>query len=421
MGRDNNNNRGRGGRGRGRGRNNGRNNNKNKTASNKKEYKFMPHGSGKQTCTYASVKEHIEKVIQQKYDEPDDMIKSLRELKVVSIEKPKMRWADPDVDVEDDEMLAKSKFVYAQKACEIEYQSLMNEHTTRVSRLRTNLTKAYGMIFEQYCSKVIQQRVEEHPDFEDVIRDDPIELLKVIKIIMCEPVRARFPIGTGFDVLKRFIELRQNESEDLIDYVKRFKQQRDVVKSMFGSEMFIGFIRQQQEYLQAVDSGTKEDLRQEIEQRFTAYMLLRNSDQKKYGSLLTTLSTQYALNNDQFPRTIRGMTDVMSNHRHDNHGKQNKNNKKGKQADDSKSDKEKTDTQDTSFAQQGSDVWCWVCGKKGHKVPQCPLKDKVAKSEWKINTVHSQLCKETEDNDSGSESEQTSKKEKRRKWIGATL
>ena len=36
-----------------------------------------------------------------------------------------------------------------------------------------------------YCNGTMQHRIEEHPDFESMIQNDPIELLKAIKILLC--------------------------------------------------------------------------------------------------------------------------------------------------------------------------------------------------------------------------------------------
>ena len=40
---------------------------------------------------------------------------------------------------------------------------------------------------------MMQHRIEEHPDFESTIQNDPIELLKAIKIVMHDPIRAKIP------------------------------------------------------------------------------------------------------------------------------------------------------------------------------------------------------------------------------------
>ena len=35
---------------------------------------------------------------------------------------------------------------------------------------------------------------------------------------------------------------------------------------------------------------------------------------------------------------------------------------------------------------------CYMCGKAGHKSPQCRLKDKVPKSEWAIIKAKDMAC-----------------------------
>ena len=42
--------------------------------------------------------------------------------------------------------------------------------------LMQNSGKAYALIISMYCSKMIQERVEELPDYETKRRGDPIEL-----------------------------------------------------------------------------------------------------------------------------------------------------------------------------------------------------------------------------------------------------
>ena len=52
-----------------------------------------------------------------------------------------------------------------------------------------------------YCDKKIKERIEAHPDFENTIQDNPIELLKYIKVLMHDPVRARYPYASLTDTL----------------------------------------------------------------------------------------------------------------------------------------------------------------------------------------------------------------------------
>ena len=54
-----------------------------------------------------------------------------------------------------------------------------------------------------------------------------------------------------------------------------------------------------------------------------AYLLIRNSDQSKYGSLLKGLiSWQFSMNNNQYPKNIMNATDILGKHKHDRMGKQ---------------------------------------------------------------------------------------------------
>ena len=49
--------------------------------------------------------------------------------------------------------------------------------------LEEGMSKAYAVIFNNYCTRAMQNRIEEHPDFETKIKDDPIELLHTIRLL----------------------------------------------------------------------------------------------------------------------------------------------------------------------------------------------------------------------------------------------
>jgi hypothetical protein len=51
--------------------------------------------------------------------------------------------------------------------------------------------------------------------------------------------------------------------------------------------------------------------------RWMAYLLLKGSDQMKYGLLLKGFTSQFSLGNDQYPKTITTAADVLSNHKID--------------------------------------------------------------------------------------------------------
>ena len=113
-----------------------------------------------------------------------------------------------------------------QDGFDMRYQAEIKQFLDRQSGLEENLMKAYALIFGTYCSKARQSRVEEHPDFETTIRDDPIELLKTINILMHDTVRAKYPYASLHDVMMRLFNLRQQEHEHLTDYEKGSSKQK---------------------------------------------------------------------------------------------------------------------------------------------------------------------------------------------------
>ena len=134
------------------------------------------------------------------------------------------------------------------------YQDEIKQFLDRQSGLEENPMKLYALIFGTYCSKVIQSPMEEHPDFEVTIRDDPIELLKTINILMQDTIRAKYPNASLHDVMMRLFNLRQQEHERLTDYVKRFKQTKDVVKAHMGSRWLKLFVEHTEEYQKETDT-----------------------------------------------------------------------------------------------------------------------------------------------------------------------
>ena len=70
----------------------------------------------------------------------------------------------------------------------------------------------------------MQNRIEEHPDYKTTIRDDPIELLTKIKVLMHNPIRAKYPFASLTEAMIRMLNIKQQENEQLLDYIKRFKQ-----------------------------------------------------------------------------------------------------------------------------------------------------------------------------------------------------
>jgi hypothetical protein len=78
--------------------------------------------------------------------------------------------------------------------------------------------------------------------------NDPIELLKVIQLLMHDPIRARYPYASVTEALLWFLNCKQLENESVNDYVKRFKSVRDGVSQHMGKDFLHDFVKSTKEY-----------------------------------------------------------------------------------------------------------------------------------------------------------------------------
>ena len=67
-------------------------------------------------------------------------------------------------------------------------------------------------------------------------------MLNKIKVPMHDPIRAKYPFASLTEAISRILNLKQNENEGLLDYVKRFKESRDIMKSHVGTGILDRFV-----------------------------------------------------------------------------------------------------------------------------------------------------------------------------------
>ena len=118
--------------------------------------------------------------------------------------------------------------------------------------------------------------------------------------------------------VSRLLNIKQQDRESLIEYTRRFKQARDVTLSHVGGEVLDTFVEHTEEYQQLTQEDEKLKMKAQAFNKWMAFLYLKNSDQNRYGSLLTGLASQYSLKKDQYPTNLADATDVLNNHKHDN-------------------------------------------------------------------------------------------------------
>jgi hypothetical protein len=246
---------------------------------------------------------------------------------------------------------------------------------------------------------------------ESKMENDPIELLKA--------VRARYPYASMTKSITRFMTCRQQENESLTDYVKRFKSNQDGLVQTMGKDFLRKFIENTREYQDEPDVDKQNAMYDTAYARWTAYMLMKNSDQGKYGMLMMGLMTQYAMGVNMYPEKVVKAIDILMNHRFDKKELKNNNNN-GNQRNKNWNDDDtaSTITTQSSFNQEETkNAWCYCCSKKGHYASKCPEKGKRPKDQWAVKKamMHAQAesekeSKDKEDNDNASQALQKSAK-----------
>jgi len=271
----------------------------------------------------------------------------------------------------------------------------------------------------------------------------------------------QYPPVTILTDWDRLLKLKQAEEEGPPSYTKHFEQQLETVKGYIGSTFTDGFAEQMPEYKAHAymhDAGkittlldthvadadarkaladdlidllshykpkktqTQLDIKAHARSEFETYLFLRSVSKAKYGSLLTTLQTQYSLGKEQYPDTIHKAVDILSQHRWDQNpsnqrkpnsnsrnsnsnnrssGNDNRNNhhrdQNSSRPNNNSSNESCPDSSSISapsFAQQGrrnsggqtqphSQAICQACGEMGHIHPDCD-KD-IPRDRWFIN------------------------------------
>ena len=152
--------------------------------------------------------------------------------------------------------------------------------------------------------------IKEMPDFESVIRNDPLTTLSRVESLMHTPERAKYPSLTLIEVLLSWLNTKQGADEDLLDYLSRFWSERDVAMRLYDSRLIDGFVGRLPSFLSLSDVE-REALRKRELNKFEASLFLRNADGDRYGDLLVEYRKAYANKECRYPTSVNDMMDVM--------------------------------------------------------------------------------------------------------------
>ena len=153
--------------------------------------------------------------------------------------------------------------------------------------------------------------IKEHLDFVIQIRDEPLKVLEVISTLMYTPVRARYPCSTLAETISSFFNLRQSQDEKLVDFIERFTQENQLVRTQLDKRFLNVFIGNTIEYNASTDVEEQAEMKNDAFDQFMAILFLQASDQTKYGKMQDDYRLSYANKKDDYPKSVKYMVDVM--------------------------------------------------------------------------------------------------------------
>jgi hypothetical protein len=327
-------------------------------------------GSATQFSDFEITTEFVVNCIKKIFEYGNDIGSALKELRPINTEKWRvsMKFNDSqDALVRDQE----------NQQYDMEYKSDYEEYKRRVNVYDNNLIKAYALLWER-CTKGMKQKIEAQVEFALTIENDPIELLKAIKVHTQHYQEHQYNMSIVLDSIRGLINTKQKEGELLQDWTKRFRIARDLLESHLGRPLIIKKIAESLPEYDVSDPVSIRKCQEKTFEKFLAYFYLENADRTKYGSLLNGLNTQQLLGNNQYPKSVTEANNVLSNHRMDNPAKM-KREQDDKFKQKAKDEESKEQEINLSFAQLEGKFYC--CGKPGHHSPTCCYKNKL-REEW---------------------------------------
>ena len=188
---------------------------------------------------------------------------------------------------------------------------LFNRWQDKVEKFDALWIKTYALIWDTYCSKEIQVALKEMSDFDRDINKNPLVLLERVEQLMHTPERAKYPSLTTVEVLANFLKCRQGDKESLIDYLSRFKSERDIVFRIMGKKFLDGFAENCEDWDNNWGDDRKKEFWANELKKFLAVLFLRNADHSTYNELLVEYRKSFANKCNIYPKSLEDVVDVM--------------------------------------------------------------------------------------------------------------
>lgn len=189
----------------------------------------------------------------------------------------------------------------------------VKEYVKRNRTIKSNLATIHAVIWGQ-CSEDMKSKVKTHDGYKDrVAENDCAWLLRQIKSVTLQFDESRNGFLSLLDAQESFLKCRQQSGQSVEDYVDALKGWAETIESHGGT------VAANYQLVPAKDATGAErsaETRKTIaRERTLAIALIRRADTSKYGTLITSLSNQYAMGKDEYPTDVLAAQSLLVNYK----------------------------------------------------------------------------------------------------------
>ena len=151
------------------------------------------------------------------------------------------------------------------------------------------------------------------PYFDTPILNQPIVLLQRVENLLHTPMKDKYHPLTMVEVLISFLQIKKGDNESLLDYLSRFKSERNVMLGLVDERLIYGYIERTPDYLalEATDSVGQDLMKQQELDKFVAILFLRNAEQDRFGEMMVEYCRSFANKDNKYPQSVPDMIDVI--------------------------------------------------------------------------------------------------------------
>ena len=215
-------------------------------------------GSAKQVDNFNTTTEAIMEYFLREYTNGLDVVESLE------------AYAQKDFTSETPTLSIPTNATDEEKsALKVAYKEEMKQFIARKGMLRTNLVKAYGIIWGQ-CTKGLRAKLEARKNWndgtDDRIKYKPINLLKAIKEITHNHQDSKYPQESIYFCIKNVFTMKQEDNEGLTDFTKRFNNAIDIMETQHGMFSMTAYLKTRSDF-KAADAADNANVKKEIHKK----------------------------------------------------------------------------------------------------------------------------------------------------------